>query len=181
MDPIISETDETEEKEDEEQEYKISFSKQNHMFCCDTRRMLSWFGKEDPKRYLYIDFENRKEIFALIVTKCFAIGGVEIEPNYKNSKLEFKTNIAGFSQCFADVYLEGKLIGEKKPITSKGIKINAPINSGNYKIVDTTGSDKTYQEIYEQLTGASAEGLSVDVLANEISKIMVSEELSNSA
>ena len=68
--------------------------------------------------------------------------------------------------------------GNKANIQNLAKQLN---ESGNYKIVDTTGSDKTYQEIYEQLTGASAEGLSVDVLANEISKIMVSEELSDSA
>ena len=51
------------------------------------------------------------------------------------------------------------------------------LNQKGYSIVDTTGSDKTYQEIYEQLTGASAEGLSTEVLAGEIAKIMVSEDL----
>jgi hypothetical protein len=55
------------------------------------------------------------------------------------------------------------------------------LNQKGYSVVDTTGSDKTYQEIYEQLTGASAEGLSTEVLAGEIAKIMVSEDLAATA
>jgi hypothetical protein len=42
--------------------------------------------------------------------------------------------------------------------------------TGIYSITDTTGSDETYKQIYEQLTGASAGDKGREALAAEIAK-----------
>ena len=54
-------------------------------------------------------------------------------------------------------------------------------STGIYNVEDTTGSEETYKQIYEALTGASAEGMDKNKLAAEIASYQVSEEWTNKA
>jgi hypothetical protein len=131
MDPLISDSDNF----DEEDNFSIKCQKENHIFHCDTRKMLSWFGREEAIRNLYIELGDKKEIFAKIITRCFISDNVKIQADYQNKVLFFQTSILGFSSCFADVFYGEELIAQKQEILSNGFKLNIPFKSGKYKIV----------------------------------------------
>jgi len=133
MSPLMAENDDL---NDDEEDFIAVFykDKEHHVFKCDTRKMLSWFGREEVKRDLYVEFENTEKFrFASIIARCF-VGSCSVEELQKTGELLFKTPIAGFSDCVADLYLNNKLIEEKVTITSKGIRIKNRYGSGKYKI-----------------------------------------------
>ena len=133
MPPIIAD-----DCEDEEGKYSESLarSKENHMFICDTRKIISWFGYEEAKRPLSVRFNSYGNIrFADIITRCFiADDKIEITADRKNKQLWFKCLVKGFSDCAADVYRDGELIAEKVTMRANGVKLNIPFISAVYRI-----------------------------------------------
>lgn len=125
----------TDDNEDAEYSIKVEKNKEKHLFVCDTRKMLSWFGFEDIIRPLSLHFESISFVFLRVITHCFlANSECEIVEDRPNRKLWFRSSIIGFSDCVADVYLDGILIAEKVEVKSNGFKLSIPYTSGKYRI-----------------------------------------------
>lgn len=125
----------TDDNEDAEYSIKVEKNKEKHLFVCDTRKMLSWFGFEDIIRPLSLHFESISFVFLRVITHCFlANSECEIVEDRPNRKLWFRSSIIGFSDCVADVYLDGNLIAEKVEVKSNGFKLSIPFTSGKYRI-----------------------------------------------
>ena len=60
----------------------------------------------------------------------------------QTGQLIIKTDISGFTDCYADVYFEDNRIAEKRRITTSGIKLDVPLLSGEYKIVYYESEDE---------------------------------------
>ena len=130
MPPLMSD-----DSEDGEYSVKFEKSKEKHLFVCDTRKMLSWFGFEDIIRPLSLHFDSVSFEFLRIVTHCFlANPECQIVEDRQNSSLWFKSSIIGFADCAADVYLNGDLIAEKVEVNSNGLRLKVPFISGKYRI-----------------------------------------------
>lgn len=125
----------TDDNEDAEYSIKVEKNKEKHLFVCDTRKMLSWFGFEDIIRPLSLHFESISFVFLRVITHCFlANSECEIVEDRPNRKLWFKSSIIGFSDCVADLYLDGILIAEKVEVKANGFKLSIPFTSGKYRI-----------------------------------------------
>lgn len=125
----------TDDNEDAEYSIKVEKNKEKHLFVCDTRKMLSWFGFEDIIRPLSLHFESISFVFLRVITHCFlANSECQIVEDRPNRKLWFRSSIIGFSDCVADVYLDGILIAEKVEVKSNGFKLSIPFTSGKYRI-----------------------------------------------
>lgn len=125
----------TDDNEDAEYSIKVEKNKEKHLFVCDTRKMLSWFGFEDIIRPLSLHFESISFMFLRVITHCFlANSECQIVEDRPSRKLWFRSSIIGFSDCVADVYLDGILIAEKVEVKSNGFKLSIPYTSGKYRI-----------------------------------------------
>lgn len=123
--------------DDEEFSFFTSFakSKESDMFVCDTRKMFSWFGADDPIRPLSICFdESESFVFANVFTRCFILDSNIVEDREKNC-LIIKSDIVGLSDCAVDVYFNEELIAEKKEVTTGGVKLYVPFSTGRYKAI----------------------------------------------
>ncbi len=109
--------------------------KEQHLFVCDTRKMLSWLGFEEPVRLLTVAFSEERIPFVHIITRCFLPNKqCVVEERRASGELVFKTSILGFADCRADVYRGAEQIAEKLPITTGGIRVQCPFVSGDYRI-----------------------------------------------
>lgn len=126
MPPLIG------DEEDEDAEFFVDFSKDKsqHMFICDTRKILSWFGREEALRPLYIEFNDQKKIFTTIITRCF-LNSCSMREG-KDNDLIFQYDILGFNDCVVDIFYGHTLLAEKVPVTTKGTRLKVPFLSGNY-------------------------------------------------
>ncbi len=128
----------TDDSEDEENDYSITVtkSKEQHMFVCDTRKIMSWFGFEEIIRPLSLHFDSCESIrFVNIITRCFiANDKLEVVENRDKMQLWFKCDVLGFSDCVADIYRNGELIAEKVTLYANGVKEKIPFVSGRYRI-----------------------------------------------
>ncbi len=122
--------------DDSEDNYETSFVKnrQAHIFDCDTTKMPSWFGRQDPIRKLHIDFDGRNFVFAKVITKCI-LHGCKMDADYSANQLVLKCDISGIADCFVDVIFKDELITEKARVTTKGVRIDAPLIDGKYSVV----------------------------------------------
>lgn len=124
--------------DDEDISFHTSFfkNKESGVFVCDTRKMLSWFGFEDPIRPLSISFESNEEnisfVFANIFTRCFVLDSKIIEDRKKNC-LVLKSDIVGLSDCVVDIFFNNEIIAEKQEVTTGGVKLYVPFTTGRYK------------------------------------------------
>ena len=136
MPPLMTDdSNDSGDSNDSKYSIKIDKNKEKHLFVCDTRKMLSWFGFEDIIRPLSLHFDSASFIFLRIVTHCFLTNQeCRIVEDRACGKLWFKSNIIGFSDCVADVYLNGNLIAEKVDVNSNGFKLSVPFISGKYKV-----------------------------------------------
>ena len=135
MTPVIMESSDI-DSDSENEPFSVAFlkNKEKHLFECDTRRMLSWFGREEAKRILYIETNDKRFSFATVVTRC-AVNSVKIVDDRKSGKLIFKSDISGYSDCVADILYGQELLAEKAAVTTSGIRLNVPLRSGVYKII----------------------------------------------
>lgn len=133
MTPIILDD---EDDDSEENTFAVSFpkNKQAHLFQCDTRKILSWFGYEEALRNLYLLTSAQRIHFATVVTRC-QVNSAEIIENRKDGELIIKSNISGFSNCVVDVFYGEELLAEKQKIYTSGIKLKVPFRSGNYTVI----------------------------------------------
>ena len=102
----------------------------------------------------------------------------------KAAESEFAQKIAsGMAKNYAQSAPDKINEAKTELLTEEGIqKLATELKAtGFYDIEDTTGSDETYKQIYEALTGASAEGMDKEALAAEIASYQVSEEWTNKA
>ena len=102
----------------------------------------------------------------------------------KAAESEFAQKIAsGMAKNYAQSAPDKINEAKTELLTEAGIqKLATELKAtGLYNIEDTTGSDETYKQIYEALTGASAEGMDKEALAAEIASYQVSEEWTNKA
>lgn len=122
--------------DDSDDNYETSFTKtkQTHIFECDTTKMPSWFGRRDPIRKLHIDFDGREFVFAKVITKCI-LHSCKMDADYSANQLVLKCDISGIADCFVDVIFKDEIIAEKARVTTKGVKIDAPLNDGKYSVV----------------------------------------------
>lgn len=132
MSPLVMETSD----DDENNSFSVTFAKdkENHLFTCDTRKMLSWFGNEEAIRDLVIELGGKPVHFAYVVTRCI-LHSAEMIADIKNSELVFKADISGFSDVAADIYYYTELIAEKHTVSTKGIRLKEPFRSGKYTVV----------------------------------------------
>ena len=133
MTPILLDSDDL---DSENESFSVSFpkSKEQHLFVCDTRKIISWFGKEEAKRILYVTTDTMQFSFATVVTRC-VVNNVEIIEDRATGELIFKSNISGFSNCVADIAFCGEVLAEKVPITTAGIRLRVPFRTGDYTII----------------------------------------------
>ncbi len=156
MPPILATTD----TEDEETDFEETFCKNKNgdYFECDTRKMLSWLGKENAIRPIYLKFESDSFLFAKVVTRDMLVG-CQLEEDHKEGCAFFRSSILGYNDVVADIYYNDECIYEKKSVTSNGVKIPAPLKSGTLSITyfevddddDEFGMDDfNYQKIAER-------------------------------
>ena len=121
--------------DDSDDNYETSFTKnkQTHIFECDTTKMPSWFGRQDPIRKLHVDFGNKEFVFAKVITKCI-LHSCKMDADYVENQLILKCDISGIADCFVDVVYNDELIVEKATVTTKGVRIDAPLNDGKYTV-----------------------------------------------
>ncbi len=133
MTPILLDSDDL---DSENESFSVSFpkSKEQHLFVCDTRKIISWFGKEEAKRILYVTTDTMRFSFATVVTRC-VVNNVDIIEDRATGELIFKSNISGFSNCVADISFCGEVLAEKVPITTAGIRLRVPFRTGYYTII----------------------------------------------
>ena len=126
MPPLVGDED------DEDAEFFTDFvkDKNQHMFICDTRKMLSWFGKEEALRPLYIEFKDERKVFATIITRCF-LNDCSMHEG-KDDDLVFQYDILGFNDCVVDIFFNNTYLAKKVPVTTKGTHLKVPFLSGNY-------------------------------------------------
>ena len=122
--------------DDSDDNYETSFAKnrQAHIFECDTTKMPSWFGRQDPIRKLHLDFDGRDFVFAKVITKCI-LHGCKMDADYSMNQFVLKCDVSGIADCFVDVTYKDELIAEKARVTTKGVRIDAPLNDGKYSVV----------------------------------------------
>lgn len=109
--------------------------KDQHLFVCDTRKMLSWLGYEEPIRLLTVSFSDHRIPFVHIITRCFLPDKrYVIDEKRDPGELVFKTNVLGFADCRADIFRGEDRIAEKLPITTGGIRVRCPFITGDYRI-----------------------------------------------
>lgn len=116
--------------------YEASFfkNKDEQIFECDTTKMFSWFGRHDPIRRLYIDFDSERFVFARVITKCI-LHSCDLDADYTENKLLLRCDISGIADCFVDITYKDKLIAEKARVTTRGVRIDAPLDDGKYSVV----------------------------------------------
>lgn len=133
MTPILLDSSDL---DSENESFSVSFakSKEHHLFVCDTRKIISWFGKEEAKRNLYITTDTVHFLFATIVTRC-VVNSTEIIEDKPNGELIFKSSISGFSNCVADISFYDEKLAEKVPVTTAGVRLKVPFRTGIYTIV----------------------------------------------
>lgn len=118
-------------------DFTVSFSKnkEHNLFICNTRKMISWFGSEEPLRPLNITFSSNKFLFCPIVTRCYIRNAKStVREDRENNQLIFECDIGGYSDCEADIYRENTRIKEKIPVKAGGIKLKIPFISGKYRV-----------------------------------------------
>lgn len=122
---------------EEDDTFSIVFAKnkEKQVFECDTRKIISWFGYEEAIRILRLDLSSQSISFANVITHCFLIGKPTVNENIDEHELLINSNIIGFSNCAADIFLNDVLIAEKQPVLSSGVHLHSPFKSGDYKII----------------------------------------------
>lgn len=131
MSPLILEDQQANEDLDSEENCREKFSRkatEDHIVY-DTRKLISWLGKEEAKRDLKMEMGGKTFLFATIITRCF-LNGCKFDES-KSADVRLKASISGYNNCVADVFLDGELLFEKQEITTRGIPMGRPKN-GNY-------------------------------------------------
>lgn len=138
MPPLVQESLDDSDGQDEEQAFSCSFNadRETNIIHCDTRKILSWLGKEDPYRILSIDFGFGVMEFVSIITRCYLEKAPVITEDIQKGMLKIKSFVGGFSHCSIDVFFESEEdpIVEKMEVTTGGCYIKAPLRSGRYRI-----------------------------------------------
>jgi hypothetical protein len=136
-----------ESEHDEPDVGRLEFSSrsQNDIVECDITRIHSWLGRDTVKKTISLELEETVEIPFLEVITRSVVASKYLEGDYDNSLLKGEINIIGYSDYFADIYLEDELIVCKQPIINEKFVVEADVRSGVYKVVifesepDTSG------------------------------------------
>lgn len=114
MSPTMSETL---AEDDENNSFSATFNKnkENQMFECDTRKMISWFGSEDIKRTLHLIINDVQIPFANILIKSYIESCNIVRDSYDRVD---RVTITVYSKetSYVDIYRDEKLVLEKSLI-----------------------------------------------------------------
>lgn len=105
---------EASEDTDENDSFTETFnkSKDQHLFECDTRKIISWFGYEDVKRTLYLTINGVKIQFADVLLKNH-IDSCNIVRDGFNRVDRICITVCSRESTYIDIYQDGKLVLEK--------------------------------------------------------------------